>query len=69
MEALDNFHHLWIYAATTAALSGLASSRLRPLAAERAEAMKAAEGPKPGFDLSPATGLAAQTIGVVEQSA
>ena len=67
--ALGNFHHLWIYAATTAALSGLASSRLRTLGAERAEQMSPAEVPDPGFDQSPGTGLAAQTVRVVEQSA
>jgi EmrB/QacA subfamily drug resistance transporter len=67
--ALDNFHHLWIYAATTAALSGLASSRLRPLAAERAEQLKPAEVQDPAVGLTAATGLAAQTVSVVEKSA
>jgi EmrB/QacA subfamily drug resistance transporter len=69
VAALDNFHHLWIYAAIMAALSGLASSRLRPLAAERAEALKPAAVQDPGMGLSAANGLTAQTISVVERSA
>jgi hypothetical protein len=35
--ALTNFHHLWLYAAMMAVLSGVASSRLRPLRAEASE--------------------------------
>jgi MFS family permease len=73
MEALDNFHHLWIYAATMAVLSGLASSRLRPLGAERAEGLEPTEVPNPRLDLKPTTSLArrapVRAVGAVEQSA
>ena len=43
VEALTNFHHLWLYAATMAVLSGLASSRLRPLRAERAQQLESGQ--------------------------